>query len=56
VHSTNFKARPDEILKGSVLMPLERAGQRLRGAAADFKKKIKGFTKRSIDRADCLCS
>ncbi len=42
VHSTNFKARPDEILKGSVLMPLERAGQRLRAAVAVVKRKIKG--------------
>ena len=42
MHSTNFKARPDEILKGSVLMPLERAGQRLRSAVAGIKKKIKG--------------
>jgi Rps23 Pro-64 3,4-dihydroxylase Tpa1-like proline 4-hydroxylase len=42
VHSTSFKARPDEILKGNVLMPLERAGQRLRSAVADIKKKIKG--------------
>ncbi len=42
VHSTNFKARPDEVLKGHVLMPLERAGQRLRSAVADFKRKIKG--------------
>ena len=41
VHSTNFKARPDEILKGNILMPLERAGQRLRSAVADLKKKIK---------------
>jgi 2OG-Fe(II) oxygenase superfamily len=42
VHSTNFKARPDEVLKGNVLMPLERAGQRLRSAVADIKRKIKG--------------
>jgi hypothetical protein len=42
VHSTNFKARPDEVLKGSILMPLERAGQRLRTAVAGIKKKIKG--------------
>jgi Rps23 Pro-64 3,4-dihydroxylase Tpa1-like proline 4-hydroxylase len=42
VHSTNFRARPDEVLKGSILMPLERAGQRLRSAVADVKKKIKG--------------
>lgn len=40
-HSTNFKARPDEILKGNVLMPLEQAGQRLRSAVAGLKRKIK---------------
>jgi hypothetical protein len=42
VHSTNFKARPDEIFKGNVLMPLEQAGQRLRSAVAVIKKTIKG--------------
>jgi Rps23 Pro-64 3,4-dihydroxylase Tpa1-like proline 4-hydroxylase len=42
VHSTNFKARPDEYLKGNVLMPLEKAGQRLRNAVDGIKKKIKG--------------
>ena len=35
VHSTNFRARPDEVLKGNVLMPLERAGQRLRSDSRD---------------------
>jgi Rps23 Pro-64 3,4-dihydroxylase Tpa1-like proline 4-hydroxylase len=42
VHSTNFRARPDEFLKGNVLMPLERARRRLRSAIADMKRKIKG--------------
>src|SRR4051812_40064158 len=42
VHSTNFKARPDEFLKGSVMMPLERAGQRFRPAVSPLKRKIKG--------------
>src|SRR3954464_4412681 len=42
VHSTNFKARPDEFLKGSVMMPLERAGQRFRTAVSHLKRKIKG--------------
>jgi Rps23 Pro-64 3,4-dihydroxylase Tpa1-like proline 4-hydroxylase len=42
VHSTNFRARPDEVLKGSVLMPLERAGQKLRSTAARLKKIIRG--------------
>ena len=42
MHSTNFKARPDEFLKGSVMMPLERAGQRFRTAVSHLKRKIKG--------------
>jgi Rps23 Pro-64 3,4-dihydroxylase Tpa1-like proline 4-hydroxylase len=41
-HSTNFRARPDEFLKGNILMPLERAGRRLRSAVAGIKRKIKG--------------
>jgi hypothetical protein len=39
-HSTIFKARPDEILKGNVMMPLEKAGNRLRQALRGLKKKI----------------
>ena len=42
VHSTSFKARPDELLKGSILMPLEKAGHRFRSALAGLKRKIKG--------------
>lgn len=42
MHSTNFRARPDEFLKGNVLMPLERAGQRLRDVVVRVKRKIKG--------------
>ena len=42
VHSTNFRARPVEIIKGNLLMPLEKAGRRLHGAVADLKRKIKG--------------
>lgn len=42
VHSTNFKARPDELLKGNLLMPLEKARHRFRSAVAGIKKKIKG--------------
>jgi Rps23 Pro-64 3,4-dihydroxylase Tpa1-like proline 4-hydroxylase len=41
-HSTVFKARPDEVIKGKVLMPLERVGRRMRRAVSDLKKKIKG--------------
>ena len=41
-HSTIFKARPDEILKGSVLMPLENAKRRVLKAVSGIKKAIKG--------------
>ena len=40
-HSTIFKARPDEVLKGNVLMPLEKAKRRLQEAFSGLKKKIK---------------
>jgi len=42
MHSTNFKARPDEFLKGNVLMPLERAGRQFRDAFGRIRRKIKG--------------
>jgi hypothetical protein len=41
-HSTIFKARPDEVFKGNVLMPLERAKHRMREAISGLKKQIKG--------------
>lgn len=41
-HSTIFKARPDEVLKGNVLMPLEKARRNFRRAILGLKKKIKG--------------
>jgi hypothetical protein len=40
-HSTIFKARPDEILKGNVMMPLEQAGNRFRSAINSIKSGIK---------------
>lgn len=40
-HSTNFKARPDEVLKGKVLMPLENAGRKVRGVIQNFKSGLK---------------
>jgi hypothetical protein len=39
-HSTIFKARPDEILKGSVLMPLETAKRRMITALRGLKKSL----------------
>ena len=39
-HSTIFKARPDEIIKGNVMMPLEKARGRLRSVLSGIKKKI----------------
>ncbi len=41
-HSTIFRARPDEILKGNVLMPLENAKRKLNGVIRGIKDKIKG--------------
>jgi Rps23 Pro-64 3,4-dihydroxylase Tpa1-like proline 4-hydroxylase len=41
-HTTVFKARPDEVLKGNVMMPLENAQRKLRSALTNFKKKLKG--------------
>jgi hypothetical protein len=41
-HGTIFKARPDEVLKGNVMMPLENASRKLRAAFSGFKKKFKG--------------
>ena len=41
-HSTLFKARPDEVVKGKLLMPLEQAGRRVRQAISTLKRKIKG--------------
>ena len=40
-HSTIFRARPDEVIKGNVMMPLERAKRKLHSVLSDFKKKIK---------------
>jgi hypothetical protein len=40
-HSTIFKARPDEVLKGNVMMPIERATRRLKDALTGLKKKIR---------------
>ena len=41
-HTTIFKARPDEVLKGNVMMPLETAKRKLNGVMAGIKRKIKG--------------
>ena len=40
-HSTIFRARPDEVVKGHVLMPLEKAGRRVRAAIRGVKRMIK---------------
>jgi Rps23 Pro-64 3,4-dihydroxylase Tpa1-like proline 4-hydroxylase len=40
-HGTIFKARPDEVIKGNVMMPLEKARRKLKAALSGFKKKIK---------------
>ena len=41
-HTTIFKARPDEVLKGNVMMPLETAKRKLNGVMAGIRRKIKG--------------
>jgi Rps23 Pro-64 3,4-dihydroxylase Tpa1-like proline 4-hydroxylase len=41
-HSTLFKARPDEKLKGKLLMPAEKISRSLQGAYRGLKDKIKG--------------
>ena len=41
-HSTIFKARPDEVLKGSVLMPLEKARRGVRATIDRVKKSFRG--------------
>ncbi len=40
-HTTIFKARPDEVLKGSVAMPLENVKNKLVKTLRDFKGKFK---------------
>jgi Rps23 Pro-64 3,4-dihydroxylase Tpa1-like proline 4-hydroxylase len=40
-HTTIFKARPNEVLKGKVLMPLSDAGKRFRQVVSGLKKRIK---------------
>ena len=40
-HGTIFKARPDEVIKGNVMMPLEKARRKLHAALTGIKKKIK---------------
>ena len=45
-HSTIFRARPDEVLKGNVMMPLEKASRQVSSLVAKVKhgigKRIKG--------------
>jgi hypothetical protein len=41
-HSTIFKARPDEVMKGHVLMPLERINRGFRSALRKAKDSLKG--------------
>ena len=36
-HSTIFKARPEEVVKGSLMMPLERVGKRIKAALRSIK-------------------
>jgi hypothetical protein len=45
-HSTLFKARPDEVVKRNVLMPLERAQRRVHYVVSGVKQGIKKLIKR----------
>jgi Rps23 Pro-64 3,4-dihydroxylase Tpa1-like proline 4-hydroxylase len=40
-HTTIFRARPDEVIKGRVMMPLEQAGRKMREALRGVKRMIK---------------
>ena len=40
-HTTIFKARPNEVLKGKVLMPLSHASKRFRQVVSGIKRRIK---------------
>jgi hypothetical protein len=42
-HSTIFKARPHEVLKGQILMPLERACRRAGTTLRGVKRRIMGY-------------
>jgi len=41
-HSTIFKARPNEVLKGKVLMPMEKTKRWMQGTIHSAKNKLKG--------------
>ena len=44
-HSTIFRSRPNEKVKGHVLMPIEEAGRRMRESIQDLKKTVKKAVK-----------
>jgi len=44
-HSTRFRSRPNEKIKGHVLMPLEQAGRRMRQVARNIKHAVKSRLK-----------
>lgn len=46
VHSTVFKARPDEWLKGKLAMPIESAVRDVKQSVDSIKQSIKGFLKK----------
>jgi len=43
--STVFRARPDEVLKGKLFMPLEKAERQVRSAIRDFGRKVKSIVR-----------
>ena len=45
IHSTLFRSRPNEKIKGTVLMPLEQAGRQMQQAVWKVKRTIKKATR-----------
>ena len=41
-HTTIFRARPDEVLKGKVLMPVERLSRWVKSSARRLKSGLRG--------------
>ena len=51
---TVFRSRPNEIFKGSVLMPAEQAGRRLHQAARTLRRGVKRIVKGGADGRELL--
>lgn len=49
-HSTVFKARPDEVLRGRVLMPLKQMCESAASTVGAIKKSVKRIVRRNADK------